>query len=148
MPQLVLRPSEIRRVFGDGGRGELNARGELAARELLSAVSRYYHVFHLVAEEGSYFRGAGEAVTDAWRELLGQRVIRLVDHRRMAEVIVSAIQVTEGADPGAVADSWGDEAAEAVSAAVADLPAPLLALGGGRGGGKPPVGLIEFGGGR
>ena len=76
---------------------------DLSVQELLTLVSRMYPVFHFVVEEGSHARHHLPAVLGKWRELLGQRVLRLKDYRRLAEVVVSAIEVNEGRDPDAVA---------------------------------------------
>jgi hypothetical protein len=85
--------------------------------------SRMYHVFHVIVEEGSYARAHLPQVVESWTALLGQRVLRLADHRRLAEVIVSAIQVSEGADRYAVADSWPSETALVVRRAIGALSA-------------------------
>jgi hypothetical protein len=53
--------------------------------------------------------------------LLGQRVIGLSDHTKLAEVIVSAIEVNEGRDRDAVAKSWGKDTARVVRRAVGAL---------------------------
>ena len=104
----------------------------------MTLAERMYHVFHIVVEEGSHPRHHGlDAVLRPWRELLGQRVLRLADHTRLAEVIVSAIQVTEGMDGDAVARSWPEEPAFVVRRAVAGLAAP---------GRTPPRGFLRFGG--
>ncbi len=42
-----------------------------------------------------------------WNGLLPQRVIVLDDHTKIAETVVSAIQIAEGASKADVAGSWG-----------------------------------------
>lgn len=108
MPPHSLTAGELRRVMG-----ERQSQG-VAPAIALEAAQRMYHCFHIVAEEGSYARSDPERVVGAWQDLMGQRVIRLSDHRRIAEVVVSAIAINEGAEPDEVARSWGSEAAEAV----------------------------------
>lgn len=80
---------------------------DLAAEELLTAASRYYECFHVVVEEGNGVRHMGrDNVMNDWRELMGQRVLPLSDHTQLAEVVVSAIEISEGADSEVVAKSW------------------------------------------
>ncbi len=118
MPPPALSPEQVLRVCGDGEQRPLDARALLAEAE------RRFHVFHLVVEEGSFARRDPDAVLGAWRDLLGQRCLRLSDHTRLAEVIVSAIAVTEGADPAGIAASWGGGTALVVRRALGVAPAP------------------------
>lgn len=94
-------------------------------RDLLTMVGRYYEVFHLMVEEGSHYQHAGDEVKRGWTELLGQRAIPLADHTKLAEVIVSTIEVCEGRDKSAVADSWDKATALVVARAVGNLGASL-----------------------
>lgn len=84
-------------------------------------VSRMYHVFHVIVEEGSHARRDPHGVRSSWNELLGQRVIGLADHTKLAEVIVSAIEINEGRDRDAVAGSWSRETASVVQRAMQAL---------------------------
>lgn len=114
-PQPKLKVSDIRKVMGSGD-GQ-----DLSAESLLAMVSRSYEVFHIMVEEGSYFRSAGDRVEKGWRKLLGQRALRLADHTKLAEVIVSAIQMTEGAALDRIVDSWDRSTAGVIRRAVAGL---------------------------
>lgn len=109
--------------------GDRNGR-DFDSGELLTLVSRQYHVFHVIVEEGSHARSDPHGVRDRWTELLGQRVIGLSDHTKLAEVIVSAIEVNEGRDREAVAASWSKGTARVVRKAVGALiPAPTRNTG-------------------
>lgn len=88
---------------------------------LLTLVSRKYEVFHVMVAEGSYASGAPDRVREAWTKLLGQRALWLSDHTKLAELIVSVIQVTEGTDARKVVDSWGGTTGMVVRDAVAGL---------------------------
>jgi hypothetical protein len=103
---------------------------DLDGAHLLEMVSATYHVFHVVVEEGSYARSHADRVRPAWTQLLGQNVILLADHTKLAEVVVSAIQVAEGADRDAVASSWGGDTALVVARAMRDA-ATVAAKSGG-----------------
>ena len=94
---------------------------DLSARDLIAMASRMYHLFHVVVEEGGHASVALPAVMDGWTALLGQRVLRLADHTRLAEVIVSAIEVNEGRDKDAVAGSWSGSTALVVRRAIGAL---------------------------
>lgn len=79
---------------------------DLSGAEIFAMASRSYDIFHVMVEEGDHFRRRGDQVVKAWTDLLGQRAVRLSDHTKLAETIVSLIQVNEGADKDAVINSW------------------------------------------
>jgi hypothetical protein len=97
------------------------AQRDFDSGELLTMVSRMYHVFHVIVEEGSHARHDPHGVRNAWTHLLGQRVIGLADHTKLAEVIVSAIEVNEGRDRDQVIESWSRKTAMVVQRAVGSL---------------------------
>lgn len=123
-PPEELLKEQIARIFGD------DVQRDLSVRDLLTMVGRSYHVFHVIVEEGSYARMHMNRVLDKWTDLLGQRVLRLADHTKLAEVVVSAIEVNEGRDRDSVARSWGGDASHVVSRAIATLPAATTAKSG------------------
>ncbi len=110
-PPLDLPAAAIARFLGD------RPQRDFSSRELLTMVSRMYHVFHVIVEEGSHARHDPHGVRSRWVDLLGQRVIGLSDHTRLAEVIVSAIEVNEGRDRDKVVKSWSKQTALVVQRA-------------------------------
>jgi hypothetical protein len=110
-----LTKDQIKRFIGD------TMEAELSVRDMLQAAQRSYDVFHIIIEEGDYARRALKQVVNSWVPLLGQHVIRLADHRKLAETIVSAIEVVEGADAEMSAKGWGSGSA-IVHEAVKNLP--------------------------
>ena len=117
-----LTKAQIKRFIGD------DVETDVSTKDLLHLAQRTYDVFHIVIEEGSYARDALPKVMSSWTKLLGQRVIPLSDHRKLAETIVSAIEVVEGADASISAKGWG-HGASVVHDAVKNLPrsrVPLL----------------------
>jgi hypothetical protein len=128
-PPRELLARQAAAIFGD------SLQRDLSTDELLTMVSRMYHVFHVVVEEGSHARHHLSTVLDKWRRLLGQRVLRLKDYRRLAEVVVSAIEVNEGRDRDEVARSWPGETSAVVAHALAGRPA---------GGVQKLLGLVRF----
>jgi hypothetical protein len=114
-PPPALMAAHVQRVMGSG------PQSGISTRDLLAMVSRTYKVFHVVVEEGSHARAHLPQVLEEWTDLLGQHVLRLADHTKLAEVIVSAIQVSEGVDPDTVARSWSGSTAMVVKRAVGGL---------------------------
>ncbi len=114
-PPLDLPAAAIARFLGD------RPQRDFDSRELLTLVGRMYHVFHVIVEEGSHARHNPRGVRNQWTELLGQRVIGLSDHTKLAEVIVSAIEVNEGRDRDRVVKSWSKQTALVVQRAVGAL---------------------------
>jgi len=110
-----LDQDHIKRFIGD------TAERDYSAKELLEMAQRMYHVFHIVAEEGNYARHSKKAVYDTWHKLLGQNVLPLSDHTKLAEVIVSTIQVMEGEDKKVVAASWDGDTSLVVANATKGL---------------------------
>lgn len=95
-----LTKQQIAHFIGDTPEKDINTK------ELLDLVRRSYDVFHVIVEEGDYASRHMDAVNKSWVNLLGQRVIRLADHQKLAETIVAAIQMAEGAN-ALDAANWG-----------------------------------------
>lgn len=114
-----LRPEHISKITGD------RVERSMSAQELLSLVGRVYDTYHIVIEQGSYARGRPQRVRESWTSLMGQKVIFLPDYEKLAETVVTAIQVAEGHDPAEAAREWGDaKTAQVVHEAVARISAP------------------------
>jgi len=112
-PPIRLLKKQALDLFGD----EIEA--DIPVEDLIALVSRQYEIFHLVVEEGMNYRSIGrDVVYDSWTKLLGQRVLPLVDHTKLSEVVVSAIQINEGATEEEVIASWDGSTAMAVKSAV------------------------------
>jgi hypothetical protein len=114
-PTPVLYRKDIERVTG------IRPQTDFTAKQLLDMVSRMYHVFHVVVEEGSYARRARDQVLTKWRDLLGERTLCLADHTKLSEVMVSAIQVTEGTTVDTVVKSWSGDTSLVVAKAIGGL---------------------------
>jgi hypothetical protein len=107
--------AQVKEFFGD----EIDE--DLSAKALLAMAQRMYNVFHVVAEEGNHARNCRDLVYSSWRKLLGQHVLPLSDHTKLAEVIVSTIQIIEGESAKKVADSWDGKTAVVVANATRGL---------------------------
>lgn len=104
--------SQIQTIFG------YTPQSDFDAKTLYEMACKMYHVFHVIVEEGGCYRHYGSRVTDDWRNFMGQNVLNLSDHTKLSEVIVSAIQVREGADKEMVAKSWSGTTSMVVAHAI------------------------------
>jgi len=111
-----LTKAQIKTFIGD------DMEADLSAQDVLQLAQRLYDVYHVIIEEGDYARHHLDRVRDSWTALLGQRVIGLRDHRKLAETIVSAIEVAEGRDAAESARLWGGSTTTIVHEAVKNLP--------------------------
>ncbi len=113
-----LKKAQIEQFIGD------QVERDYTSQELLEMASRTYHVFHIIIEEGSHCRGGYlDRVVSQWKDLMGQHVIRVSDYTKLAEVIVSTIQVVQGEDKADVAKSWSGDTSLVVQKAIGNLPA-------------------------
>lgn len=106
---------QIKKFIGD------DVEADFSAQDLLDIVQRNYDVFHIVITEGNYARHSLQKVKDSWTPLLGQRVIYLDDYTKLAETIVSAIEVAEGGDAADSAKGWGADGS-VIHNAIKNLP--------------------------
>lgn len=113
-PNKVLK-GQIEKIFGE------KVQSDYETEQLLNMVSKMYHVYHIVVEEGNHAKYHLPQVMDSWTQLLGQRVLRLSDHKKLAEVVVSAIEVNEGKDVDTVVKSWSGGTSVVVSRALGGL---------------------------
>jgi len=120
----VLEAAHIREIFGEG------MQYDMPTADVLAMVERTYEVFHVVVEEGSFARSRLDQVMNSWTPVLGQRMLRLSDHEKLSEVIVSAIEVTEGRDAYTVATSWSGDTSDVVAKAIAPLGSRTPRIGG------------------
>lgn len=102
-----LTKSQIEEFIGDFGE-------DVPTKAILAEVQRMYDVYHIIIEEGDHARRALDRVMSGWASLLGQKAIKLSDHTKLAETIVSAIEVAEGRDAKVVTDQWGSAVYDAV----------------------------------
>ena len=119
----TLTAAQIQRVIGTA------PQADFTASQLLDLVSRQYHVFHIVVQEGGNYRRFPDQVRESWTGILGQRALMLSDYTKLSEVIVSAIQITEGEDADHVAASWGGATALVVRNATSLLRKPITSAG-------------------
>jgi len=81
---------------------------DYSASESLKLAEEKYHVFHVIVEQGHYASRMPDRVRDDWRQLLGPRAILLSDYNHLSQVILSAMEVSEGREAEDVVASWED----------------------------------------
>jgi hypothetical protein len=114
-PTRRLTQSAIKQFFGD----DIQADVDIPA--LLTEVSRKWEVFHIIVAEGSHAKHHPEVRTK-WADLLGQRALWLTDHTKVAELIVSTLEVVAGDhDADSVAKTWDGSTAVVVRGALGTL---------------------------
>ncbi len=111
----------VNKIIGDDG-----LQADIPFQEVVDAASQMYNVYHIIIAEGSHCRfngarGGAKHVRDLWSEYLGQNAIIIDDYTKLAEVIVSIIEVNEGRDVEAVAKSWSGDTSLVVKNAINDL---------------------------
>lgn len=111
----ALTRDQIAAIIGD------SVEADFSYEDCLRMAEKMYHVFHVMVAEGSHFRYAGDTVKKKWSQVLGERALLLTDHSKLGEVIVSAIQITEGALVDDVVNSWSGDTAVAVREATKGL---------------------------
>lgn len=122
-PSLSVKAQE--RVFGPG------QYKEIPITDVLAMAQEKYEVFHIVVEQGHCCRMCGaEKVHQKWAELMGQNAIPMSDYNCLAEIIVSTIQIREGADKSAVVGSWDGTTSVAVSKAVDGITSDVVSSDG------------------
>ncbi len=92
------------------------AQNDISTRDLLTLVSKNWEVFHIILKPV-----CNQPVVENWRSLLGQRALVVDDESKLSQVIVSAIQVNEGASRKSVIDSWDGTTSLTVAKAVGEL---------------------------
>jgi hypothetical protein len=111
-----LEREHLKRFLGE------DVQSDLTAKQCLAMAEKMYNVFHIIIEEGNYVRQKSiDQVRRAWVGLLGQRAVVLSDHTKLAELVISLIQMNEGASKDTVIDSWDGSTSLVIKDAVKDI---------------------------
>jgi len=111
-----LTREHIKEVLGE------DVESDLTAKQCLALAEKMYYVYHVIIAEGDYPRHRGvDKVKDAWTNLMGQRAVVLSDYTKLAELVISLIQMNEGTDKNAVIDSWDGSTSLVIKDAVKDV---------------------------
>lgn len=85
----------IKKFIGD------DVQDDISSEEILTELSRRYNVYHLIIHPVYY-----QPVKEEWTNLLGQNAIELKDESKIAETIVSILEMHAGKSLDEVAESW------------------------------------------
>lgn len=115
-PEKTILKDHVKQIIGD------DLQSNLTFDQVLTMVGTKYHVFHCIIEQGNHVRRHGRnSVREKWAEHLGQNVIMVSDYTKLAEIIVSVIQVCEGEAVDTVSASWSGDTSLAVSHSLKDM---------------------------
>ena len=114
-PETPLTSAQIKGICG------ADVQKDLDPQELYQLASRVYDCYHIVIEEGNYARHRLASVKASWADMIGQKVICLSDHLRLAETIVETINLAEGND---APRPWDPHTHRIVADATRHLPRP------------------------
>jgi hypothetical protein len=120
----VLTRENINKYIGD------NVESDLSDKQILAMVERNWNVFHIMVEEGSYMSGDRAGVMRSWQNFIGQHAMPLADHTKLAEVVISTIEVVAGRDKDAIIKSWSGATNLVVAKAISGLPSAQSATSG------------------
>ena len=101
-PPQGLTSQQINSIFNGG------EEKSYSSEEMLELAQEKYNVFHIICEQGSHcsYNQSRDNTIAKWRNLLGKKAILLSDYDYISEVIISVMEVNEGADPESVINSW------------------------------------------
>jgi hypothetical protein len=111
----TLTRSQIKEVF------DIESDRDLTAAECLAVAQRSYEVFHVVFTNVGHASHNLGSVLRTWTPLLGERVLKLDDHTKLAELVVSTLQVLAGDSVNNVASSWSGNTAVTIGKAIQGL---------------------------
>jgi hypothetical protein len=111
----VTRGGDLERIMGS------QYSQDMTKRQCVDLASQTYDVFHVVLANEGYARSSLAEVTASWEEILPQRVLRLDDVSKLAETVVSLLQVLNGERTQDVAASWGKGSEMVVYNAIKDI---------------------------
>lgn len=124
-PATITR-EEIERVFGDV------IEADIPVKELLAEVNRKFEVVHLCLSQGGSYR---EDQYSDWSDLLGENAMKVTDYTKIAEIIISKLEILSGKDVDTVIKSWDGSTGLVVKEALGNAALAIKGKG---------TGLVEF----
>jgi len=101
----TIKRDEAERIFGD------TLQADESVADLIRECQRRYNVFHIVVGKTSH--GDDPEILAAWRELLGERALKLDDPNGVCELIAATIGLCEGHGMDTVSDVLASSGAHA-----------------------------------
>lgn len=118
---MKLTKSQVQKVFGT------SLEEDLAAEDLLAAVSENWEVYHLVITQGNFYSArfrnhdGPQKIADTFGKILGERCILVKDYSKIPEIIVSILETLAGKDVDTICDSWDASTSLVVREAISGL---------------------------
>ena len=113
-PWEVIKAKEQKEFLGYG------QAEDLTAEQLFEEASKMYHIFHIHVEHSGYTKMSGydKTVIDAWKKLLGERVIICEDYNNIAEIISTTVAMIHGIDMEEFTKHFDKDTADSVKNAL------------------------------
>ncbi len=89
MPYNVVRAEHVKKHIGDTEQAQ-----DIPVKQIVNEVTRRYEYFHIIPTDT--YHGRNPQVQDAWKQLLGERVLLLDDAASVCETIALVIGLAEG----------------------------------------------------
>ena len=105
----VLTKEEIKGIFGD------DVNEDIPIKQVLSQVQKKYEVWHFCMEQGGSYRLSD---FDKWQDLLGERAVRVTDYKKIPELIVSILEISNGKTKEEVMKTWDRSTAMIIADAI------------------------------
>lgn len=116
-PPKTVKAEAIKQLFGSSF-----LEKDVSFEDILTEVYKSYIPYHIIIEEGSYVKSHGvDSVYGPWKSLLGQNAILCSDHKKLAEIIVSILQVNAGISKTDITSSWDGTTSLVVDKAISGL---------------------------
>jgi len=104
-----LTKEEIRKIFGD------EVYEDISTEQVLKQAQKKYEIWHFCMTQGGTYR---ESDLDRWQELLGEHAVRITDYTKIPEMIVSILQISNGATKEEVLKTWDNSTAMVLAEAI------------------------------
>ena len=100
-PPQSTRSIHINKFIGD------TIQDDIPFSDLIAMTRQMYIPYHIIISEGSHASRNLETVQRKWNRLLGQNAITLSDHRNIAELVVTILEIEAGRSMDESINSWG-----------------------------------------
>jgi len=113
----------IKRYMGD------TQTRDFSAQDLFELAISEWNIYHIIIKEGSHASHYFNNVITSWANVIGlQKVISLNDHTKVAETIVSILEIMAGKNKADVVSSWSGDTGIVIKAAIKDVGSELATI--------------------
>ncbi len=120
----VIKEDDLRRHLGEAQTRTFHAQ------ELFELTSTEWNIFHIIIKEGNHASRFLNEVKKSWENVIGiQKTILAEDHTKIAEIIVSIMEMMAGKDRASVVNSWNGSTQIVVSSALRNIGIDIVPYG-------------------